>query len=56
MPAARAAGEASITHIAQLMGIWGVCASLLHGVLIGLLVWAAFAGRPKARAVPPPMA
>ena len=56
LPAARAAGETSITHISQMMGIWSACAGLLHGVLIGLLIWAAFAGRPKARTVPPPLA
>jgi hypothetical protein len=54
IPAARAAGETSVIRLSHLMGIWGVCASLLHGVLIGLLIWAAFAGRP--RAVPPPLA
>lgn len=55
LPASREAGE-TIAHFAQLMGIWGVCSSVLHGMVIGLLVWAAFAQRPKVRAVPPPMA
>lgn len=56
LPAARAAGDASVGHLAQLLGIWGVCSSLLHGALIGLLIWAAFAGRQLPRAIPPPIA
>ncbi|GAB3783011.1 hypothetical protein [Dyella agri] len=54
LPASREAGG-TMVHIAQLMGIWGVCSNLLHGAVIGLLAWAAFAQRPKAPAVPPPM-
>lgn len=53
MPAARAAGELSIRHLSLFMGIWSVCSSILHGMVFGLLVWAAFAGRPKARTIPP---
>lgn len=56
MPAARAAGETSLVRLSQVMGIWGACASLLHGVLIGLLIWAAFTGRPKTQTIPPPLA
>ncbi|MBD8879078.1 hypothetical protein IHE49_01130 [Rhodanobacter sp. 7MK24] len=52
LPASRAAGE-PIVHFAQLMGIWAMCSSILHGVVIGLLVWAAFAQR--VRGIPPPM-
>ena len=55
LPASRAAGG-TMAHFAQLMGIWGVCSSVLHGAVIGLLVWAAFARRPKAGVVPPPVA
>ena len=55
LPAAREAGG-TMARFAQLMGIWGVCSSVLHGMVIGLLVWAAFARCPKARAVPPPLA
>jgi hypothetical protein len=55
LPAAREAGEPSFQHLSLFMGIWGVCSSVLHGVVIGLLIWAAFAGRPKAHIIPPPL-
>lgn len=55
LPASREAGE-TIAHFAQLMGVWGMCSSVLHGLVIGLLVWAAFARRTPARSVPPPLA
>ncbi|MBD8898041.1 hypothetical protein [Rhodanobacter sp. DHG33] len=54
LPASREAGG-TMAHFAQLMGIWGMCGSVLHAVVIGLLVWAAFARRPQARSAPPPL-
>lgn len=55
MPAVRDEGV-PMAHVSQIMGLWGMCASVLHGVLIGLLIWAAFAGRARTQAAPPPMA
>ncbi|WP_109124570.1 hypothetical protein [Dyella sp. C11] len=37
-----------ISSIQHLMVIWGVLSSLLHAIVFGLLVWAAFAGRGHA--------
>ncbi|MEW9573733.1 hypothetical protein ABQJ54_18415 [Rhodanobacter sp. Si-c] len=45
--AARDAGRLT-PHLAHLMSMWGVCRSMWHGAAVGLLIWAAFAGRPKA--------
>ncbi|MBD8872432.1 hypothetical protein [Rhodanobacter sp. DHB23] len=55
LPAAREAGELSLQRLSLFMGVWGVCSSILHGAVLGLLVWAAFAGRQQARALPPPI-
>lgn len=55
LPAAMETG-ATIAHFAQLLGLWGMCSSVVHGAVIGLLVWAAFVQRPQARSVPPPLA
>jgi len=55
MPAAREAGELSLQRLSLFMGVWGVCSSVLHGIVIGLLIWAAFVGRPRGRTAPPPL-
>jgi len=55
LPAARAAGGLSLQGLTLVMGLWATCSSLLHAAAFGLLIWAACAGRPKARVVPPPI-
>ncbi|WP_266160570.1 hypothetical protein [Dyella silvatica] len=53
MPHAMHAEDQSHTAIQLMIGVWGLCNSLMHVIMMALLIWAVFSGRPKPTRRPP---
>lgn len=53
MPHAIHEGGESHTSMQLKVGIWAICNSLMHVIVMALMIWAVFAERPKPTRRPP---